>query len=390
MIRVLLISPFSPIESHDHAAADYMAPLVRELGKLVDLHVYAPTGSDTSQSVVDGVTYHAASPVRSSIAAAGGWYPYHFRSSWGRESTRDVLRIVRQIEPDMVHMEYIQPAEAALAIRGVPLTVTLHDLATRAFRQSIRTAWYTPRGVFDRVELRRCGRWENSTIRHASHAFTLSERDGEDVSHLVRSWSSPRIGIALDVPAWSRVQRTAPVLLFAGAMWRTANALAAEYLAKDVLPLVRRAHPEAILRIVGARPRPSVRELDDIPGVDVVGAVDDYHGEFARADVVLAPSMVEAGVLLKTLHSLAAGAPTILNSSAARGLNGLDGSREALIVDDAQAMAEATSRVLADPTFACDLGAAGRRFVEMHHSWTAYAQEYVRVFHGLTHGLTTS
>jgi glycosyltransferase involved in cell wall biosynthesis len=93
--------------------------------------------------------------------------------------------------------------------------------------------------------------------------------------------------------------------------------------------------------------------------------------------------MVEAGVLLKALHSLAAGAPTVLNSFAARGLDGLDWGREALVSDDACAMAEAVSRVLTDPSFARALGAAGRRFVEVHYSWTSYAQEYARLFREL-------
>lgn len=383
MTRVLLISPFSPLESHDHAAADYMPPLVQELGKLVDLHVYAPTRCVAASSVVSGVTYHAASPVRTKFAAAAGLYPYHFRASWSAESTREVLRVAEQIKPDVVHMEYIQPAEAALAIPNLPITITLHDLAARAYRQSIRTPWYSLRGIFDRVELARYRYWEQAVIRRASHVFTLSESDGTDVAELVRSWSSPRIGVSLDVQAWSPQQQKPPILLFAGAMWRTANALAAQYLTEEVLPLVRKTHPDAVLRIVGARPRDSVRRLMDMPGVDVVGAVDDYEGEFARAGVVLAPSMVEAGVLLKTLHSLAAGAPTVLNSFAARGLNDLDWKREALVVDSPEAMAEAVLRILDDPTFACALGAAGRRFIEMHHSWSSYAQEYARVFRRL-------
>lgn len=381
--RVLLISPFSPLEAHDHAAADYMAPLVHELGRLVDLHVYAPTSCVTQPSMVAGVSYHAASPMGESMAAAAGLYPYHFRAAWSRDSTREALRIVKQIEPDVVHMEYIHPAEAAVAIRDVPVTMTLHDLGTRAYRQSIRTRWYTPRGAFNRVELVRYGFWERAAVRHAAHVFTLSESDREDVSHLARSTSSPRIGISLDVPAWSRVERNAPVLLFAGAMWRPANVLAAEYLASEVLPLVRRDHPDAVLRIVGARPRESVRDLMRIPGVDVVGATDDYQGEFGRADVVLAPSMVEAGVLLKTLHSFAAGAPTVLNSRAARGLVGLAWGNEALVSDDAFEMAGAVSRVLTDASFARALGAAGRRFVEERHSWASYAQEYARVFREL-------
>ncbi|MCV7252992.1 glycosyltransferase [Mycobacterium hackensackense] len=383
MTRVLLISPFSPLESHDHAAADYMGPLVHELGKLVDLHVYAPTTCVTRPSVVAGVNFHAASPARGRLTAAAGLYPYHFRESWSRESTREALRIVKQIDPDVVHMEYIQPAEAALAIRDVPVTITLHDLVTRAYRQSLRSPWYTPRGAFERVELARFGFWERAAVRRAAHVFTLSENDAKDVSHLAPSTSSPRIGISLDVPAWSRVERDAPVLLFAGAMWRPANVLAAEYLANEVLPLVRRAHPDAVLRVVGARPRDSVRELARIPGVDIVGATDDYYGEFGRADVVLTPSMVEAGVLLKSLHSLAAGAPTVLNSFAARGLEGLDWGNDALVSDDAGEMAEAVTRVLADASFARALGAAGRRFVEQHHSWSSFAREYARVFREL-------
>ncbi|MCV7207515.1 glycosyltransferase family 4 protein [Mycolicibacterium canariasense] len=391
MTKVLLLSPFSPLVDHDHAAADYMAPMVRELGKLVDLHVYAPIDSAATQcSVVTGVTYHAASPVCRSTATAAGLYPYHFRESWSRRSTREVLRIVEQIEPDVVHIEYIQPAEAALAIRDIPVTITMHDLATRAYAQSIRAPWYTPRGAFNRVELTRYGFWERAAVRRAAHVFTLSDSDRQDVSHAAKSCSSARIGVSVDAPAWSRVERQTPVVLFAGAMWRPANALAAEYLAREVLPHIRRAHPDAVLRIVGARPRNTVRELGCLPGVDVVGSTDDYLGEFGRADVVLAPSMVEAGVLLKTLHSFAAGAPTVLNSRAARGLVGLDWGKEALVADEPEQMAAAVTQILSDPSLARAVGAAGRNFVVRNHSWNSYAQEYARVFGELTVKQATS
>lgn len=382
MLRVLLLSPYSPLDSHDHAAADYMPPLVLELGRLVDLHVYAPTAQlGVEPVVIDGVTHYPGSPQRRSPLAVLGRYPYHWRENWSGQATRDALHLIEVIQPDLVHIEYPQPIEVAFGVKGIPVTFTAHDLVARAYQQSIRSRPLTLRGGVERLELARYRHWESAMLRRGAHVFTLSPKDAEDIAGLARSTSSPPIGIELNVPQWSDTPHDRPVLLFAGAMWRTANALVAESLARDVLPRVRDACPGSVFRIVGARPTPQVLALADLPGIEVVGAVDDYSAEFARAAVVLAPSIVEVGVLLKALHALAAGAPTILNTLSARGLPGAVSGEHFLTGDTATDLAASAIRLLTEPATGRRLGAAGRRYVELTHSWAAYASEYANAFH---------
>src|SRR5439155_18512255 len=102
-----------------------------------------------------------------------------------------------------------------------------------------------------------------------------------------------------------------PVLLYVGAMsWRP-NAQAAIFLAKEVLPVVRRTIAEARLRIVGRDPPAELLALRGLPGVEVTGGVPDVVPYFAEAQMLAVPLESGGGTRLKILEAFAAGLPVV-------------------------------------------------------------------------------
>src|SRR5690606_26091480 len=80
-----------------------------------------------------------------------------------------------------------------------------------------------------------------------------------------------------------------PVIVFAGHLGYAPNVAAAERLAKAILPLVRRTLPSARLILAGRAPKPEVRALETLPGVELVADPADMSLLFQRSHIGVVP-----------------------------------------------------------------------------------------------------
>ena len=323
-MRVLLISPFSPLDNHDHAAADTIVHLAHELGRRTELFVYSPTHTSEAEAAFND-TYIALAASDQTLAELGGKWSDHLgmkpvwlRRSWPKAANRDVDRYLKQIRPDVVHIEYLQAGEVAL--RSRPAVITLHDVTEDVMWR----AFATSRGiksVYRLAEYVRTRNFERRVLGSGTAVVVLSQSDRDVCRARTRTVvQAARIGISRPKAVWSaHVDRETAIVVFAGAMWRSANAKAAVFLAEKVMPLLWVTHPTVRLRIVGSRPIHQVLQLANVDKrIDVTGFVEDFDEEFAAADIVLAPTVLGGGVLLKLLRAMAVGCPVVTSSECAR------------------------------------------------------------------------
>lgn len=148
-----------------------------------------------------------------------------------------------------------------------------------------------------------------------------------------------------------------PTMLLAGFFPYRPNADAARALVREILPRVRKSVPDAQVRLVG-RTTADVERLADVPGVTVTGFVPRIADELARARVVAVPMSVVAGTNMKIIEALAYRVPVVASTSAANGLDLLDG-RDVLIREDAAQFADACIRLLEDRSYAAAIADGG-------------------------------
>ncbi|MED5331062.1 MAG: glycosyltransferase family 4 protein [Planctomycetota bacterium] len=169
----------------------------------------------------------------------------------------------------------------------------------------------------------------------------------------------------VDIPPPSSV---GPCLGFLGQMDYPPNVLAAKYLARKVLPLVRETVPEASLKIFGRCPTSSVRALQ-VPGqVEVTGEVADLPEALGSLRTFVAPLDAGRGIPTKILEAMVAGRPTIISSWSARALDGEEGV-DYLVADGVEDRADAVVTMLQNPEVADAMGERGRKYVRQHHDW---------------------
>lgn len=156
-------------------------------------------------------------------------------------------------------------------------------------------------------------------------------------------------------------------IVFTGAMDYWPNADAAVWFAREVLPLILEARPDARFYIVGMNPSPTVSRLTADPNVVVTGRVPDVRPYLQHAAAVVAPLRVARGIQSKVLEAMAMARPVVTTPMAARSIRGRLGTEL-----DAAADAEAYAhKVLSLMRSAAGdvMGQAARVRVATEYNW---------------------
>lgn len=155
-------------------------------------------------------------------------------------------------------------------------------------------------------------------------------------------------------------------LLFVGGFGHPPNVDAVRWLATEIFPLVRSRRPDITLHLVGDIPDSARRELAG-NGVQVHGRVENLSAMLDARRIALAPLRYGAGIKGKINVAMSHGLPVVATTLAAEGMWLRDGEN-ALLADDAPALAAAVLRLYDDEALWNRLSDAGIENVRQHFS----------------------
>ncbi len=162
------------------------------------------------------------------------------------------------------------------------------------------------------------------------------------------------------------------------------------------LPRIRRRVPEAALLLVGGGPygerlRAMADQLGVGPHVIMTGRVpqEELPAHFVAGDVFAMPCRTHGrgldveGLGIVYLEASASGLPVVAGRSGGAPETVLDGVT-GNVVDgrDVEQIADRVAGLLADPTWAGEMGEAGRRWVSRHWRWQDIAARLARLLDG--------
>jgi len=227
-------------------------------------------------------------------------------------------------------------------------------------------------GFLLRLEYRRVRRYEASILRRFHTVFAVSEVDRQA---LLRLGAEPeRVRLLPNLPDRALLglsplsfAATEPTILHFGTLSWQPNIEGLDYFMQAVLPLVRQRLPEVRLVIAGKGAPPRLRRLARrAAGVEFMGPVRDAEPLYRRARVFVEASRSGGGTRLKVLSALARGLPVVASPQGTEGLEVVAG-QHLLIAADAESMAEAIGRLLADEGLWRSLSENGRALVRRRY-----------------------
>ncbi len=178
----------------------------------------------------------------------------------------------------------------------------------------------------------------------------------------------PICGDAEQVSVIPRVPGGPPTILHLGTMFWPPNIQGVLWFAEQVLPLVHRQVPEARLVIAGKNPPPEVVALGADPRIAVTGYVPDPTAHLAATDAFIVPLHAGGGMRVKIVDAWLRGLPIVSTPVGAEGIESRN-NENILVASTPAAFADATVRLLTDPTLNACLRTNGRRWAEERYSW---------------------
>jgi polysaccharide biosynthesis protein PslH len=313
-------------------------------------------------------------PVLAALASVLSPLPYTAAKFGGRTVQRSIREKLESEHFDLILANFAFMAQLippALA-RNTPVVLDEHESEGLLWRQYLRQGGILKR-AFALLNLIKMSWFQRAVGSRLAAMLCASDREAEFArSYLparVKLWTVPN-GVDTDffVPG-APEDRKSPSLVLCGGFAVYRNSEAAIWFARTVFPRIKQEISTAEFWIVGSSPNQEVRQLAEIPGVHVTGAVEDVRPFYARAAVSVAPYRYGEGTKLKVLEGMACAVPVVSTIIGCQGIKARDGEH-LLIAQTTEAFSERVIHLLRSPEQRRAIGARARSLIEREYAWT--------------------
>ena len=400
-LRVLLLSPMAPspprfgAQARTHGLLTNLAQHHEITAVIVYDDEGTPQDSEAAmRSYCKQVHFirnpHGVSGWRRRLLQLRSWFS---RESFQRlvsmapevQACLDEVLTAQRFDVVLVNFPHLAHYRLRQSPRGTPAPVIIidsHDVHYDLARQIAASAASFGRRLHARLNWRKLQREEIAAYENAEGVCVCSLADQQRLAKDAPAAKTVIIPNAADVermqPRSSDPAPDADTVLFFGLLASVPNVDGLLFFIRDIWPRILAARPAAQFIIVGANPAPELKALE-VPGVTIVGPVDDLRPYLSRAAAVVVPLRLGSGTRLKILESWAMARPVVSTSLGAEGLESVSG-KHLLIADDPAEFAAAVVRILNEPELAASLGAAGRALVSESFSWQGTAKSLAAFF----------
>ncbi|WP_328366741.1 glycosyltransferase [Micromonospora zamorensis] len=314
MSRVLVVSVEPPWPAQ-HGGRIRTARVAEALSKQAEVLVTFPDhGNRQADPPVETrpLPWSPPSAVRTRASGRphlGGHYMVPIADSLGA--------LCADFRPDAVYWSHSYLAAwAPPAFRRVPQIVEFANIESHRLQTLVTSAQGWQR-MARRAEATKAGFWEPRVASHAEVCVALAQPDLDVLSKWARQVILAPNGV--DIWPYHPSPSDGYVLALASYDYEP-NVVALRALVRDVWPLVHAESPETRLVIAGRRSEALATEFAGVPGVTVLGTLDDVAEAYAGAAVTVAPATTGGGSQLKLTESMSRGRSVVMSPFAAQGL----------------------------------------------------------------------
>jgi len=205
-------------------------------------------------------------------------------------------------------------------------------------------------------------------LQRADVLIGIQARESEEIERLAPDRKVVTVGVDFDVKAPALSRSSVPVVLLVGSR-NPMNVIGLQDFLRYSWPFVRRALPQAELRVVGD----VGAGVDAVPeGVRILGRVDSLDEQYADAWVVINPTIAGTGLKVKTVEALSHLRSVVTFPAGVDGV-GEVASQYCRVVTDWYSFAREVALALEQPPQLAELESCNRVLSECLSAKTVYA-----------------
>jgi polysaccharide biosynthesis protein PslH len=387
-MRILWTMPYLPwpITSGGKARQYHLLRSMAQRGHEITLLVQAKTPADADVQAALGPLVKAliVLPRRPLKDARTLWHAAFSRlplltsiNGLAPQLEQQFEALLKQGGWDVVQIEHsygFEPFEAALRRHKQPFVLVEHNVESE-LGAATYGKWPAAAKPLARYDQWRAKRWERHVLPQAAQVVAVTESDAAKLAAL-GARRTHVVSNGVDISGFAQVAPDAAGLrvLFVGNYEYAPNVDAIEWALDEVWPRLWALQPDARFVVCGHAMPPAWRQRWPDERIEWRGYVDSLPAVQSQAAVFMAPLRFGGGSKLKVLEALAASLPVVSTTEGLSGL-GVRAGVQALVADEAQAMAQAVCDLLNNPQRATEIGQAARAHVAARFDWQACAMQ---------------
>jgi len=292
------------------------------------------------------------------------------------ELEQAVDQAIVRFRPDVVHAEQLQAlANCSPALRrGVPVVLRTQNVESHIWQQVGAASLRHLPLIF---EARRLRAEESRALAAATHTLTLTENDATALRNINDKSASAKISVLAPpfpprLPPGTKLEGEPAIALAGSAGWWP-NTQATQWFLREVLPVISRQLPRAVVHVFGGDKSVSA------PNLRWHSAPTDSADAFPDGAIAAVPLFVGSGIRMRILEAWARGLPVVATSIAARGLEVTVGC-ELAIADTPGAFCAAIRLVVENESLRAAIIDAGHRYLIERHDSGQLTQALLRIY----------
>ena len=298
---------------------------------------------------------------------------------YSSKSQRKIKGLISEYKVDHIYCQLVRTAEYVRNI-PIPKTIDYQDVFSYGLKRRYERAGFFMK-PFLKMEYQRLVKYENLVFEIFDNKTIISYPDQKLIEHPEKE-KIHIIPNGVDHAYFSpRESEKKYDLVFAGNMAYPPNVDAANFLVKEIMPIVWKIKPNTNLLLAGASPDKKVLALES-DKVKVSGWMDDIRDAYSSAKIFIAPMRIGTGLQNKLLEAMSMRIPSITTKLANDALKAKD-KNQVLIGNSAEELADNIMVLLDDNDIYKLVADNGFDFVNKEYSWEESTTKLENIIKGV-------
>ncbi|PKP21278.1 MAG: hypothetical protein CVU02_03290 [Bacteroidetes bacterium HGW-Bacteroidetes-19] len=282
------------------------------------------------------------------------------------------IDFVNRIQPDHLYCQIVRVVEYVIGL-PYPKTLDFQDVFSKGMQRRFESAPFYSKPLFY-YEYKKLKKYEQFAFSIFDHLTIITGVDRDLIPHPEHlKIDVIANGVDFEQYKFQDVPKEFD-LIFSGNMSYPPNIDAAEYIAKQIFPELRREFPNITLVICGAAPTARITSLSG-NGIFVTGWVDSMAEYYAKSKVFIAPMRLGTGLQNKLIEAMAMKLPCITSTLAGKPLERIENGRDVIICETTSGYVEAVKLLMNNQALYQEISENGHQFVKQNYNWEVTTQK---------------
>ena len=303
--------------------------------------------------------------------------PFQVSYFYNKRAQKKVDKIIEKHMPRHLFVQLVRTAEYVKKYHVLNSTFDYMDAFSTGAERRIEKAIPGIKILLS-MESKRLKKYENYIFNHFTNKTIISKTDRDLIKHP----DNNQIVILPNGVDFVQFCKDSTIekkydLVFTGNMSYPPNIKAAQFLALEIMPLLKQTNPDIILVIAGASPHSSVKKLAS-KNIIVTGWLDNITDAYNQSKIFVAPMQIGTGMQNKILEAMAMEVPVVTSDLASTAI-GATHKENILIANSANEYAEHITTLLSSIELQKELSKNGLEFATQNFDWKINGIELLKL-----------